>query len=319
MKKQNFILTALFILLFIVRTVFAFPTRTRVEEFKGMKSIEISVVSGDCIITSDNSKNVHVEIEYSESVEDAFKPEFIERGKVLKLKERWYGSGSGNVVWKITIPKNFDIEFSSASGDMEIESCSGDMEFETASGDIQMYNCSGDFEFKSASGDIEIDGCEGEFDISTASGDIVLEQCKGFADLSTASGDIELNDINGSLDLSTASGDIEIDDITFNEDSDFSTASGNIDIKFDVMPAVILDFSAASGDIALDLDGRKLVGLVQCITRKDRGRINSDFPFNSEEEFERNNRKYLKKIINTGTTKPTFYLETASGNILIKR
>ncbi|RKY59338.1 MAG: hypothetical protein DRP96_07110 [Candidatus Neomarinimicrobiota bacterium] len=319
MKVRKLALVWLTILATAPGISYSLPTESIVKEFKNMDSIVLDLVSGDCIIKAESTKRIRVEVEYSETLKDVVKPEFMERGKKLKLKERWHSRGSGTLLWKITVPKDIDVKFSSASGDFEIDGCSGDIEISTASGNAAASGCSGKFDIETASGDIGLEDCSGVFDISAASGDISMENSKGSVEVSTASGDIYINDFKGTLDLSAASGDMEIENVNYEDDSDFSAASGDIDIRFDKMPKVRLDVCVASGDIELDLNKNKPTGLIQCIARKDRGRITSDIPFDITEEFVRNNRTYLKKTIKTGAAKPEIYLETASGKISIDK
>ena len=68
------------------------------KTFKAKKTVAISTVSGDCIVKQGGSDKILVDLVYSVEPEDAFKPEFRERGNSLRLKERWYGSNSSGRV-----------------------------------------------------------------------------------------------------------------------------------------------------------------------------------------------------------------------------
>ncbi len=288
------------------------------KEFKTKPTLEIKTVSGDCYISKGKSDKIIVDLEYSTDPQDAFRPDFLERDNSLKLVERWYGSSSGTVTWNITVPQGMEIKFSTASGDFTVENLKCQIDASTASGDVMLTECEGEFDLSTASGDIEMENCEGDFETSTASGDQDIQSCTGSFECSTASGDIDISDCEGDFDLSTASGDIETDDLTFEEASDFSTASGNLEITVAKSPSVELELSSASGNINFDLNGNKLDGTIQCETIKRSAHISSDIKFDKEEEFQRGENTYLRKTI-ARNPNPVIYIKTYSGRISIKQ
>ena len=190
MEKINKLIIPCIMVFLILGNVFA---QEKVHKtFKAKKEVRIRTVSGDCIVEKGDSDMIIVDLTYFVRPMDAFEPEFEEKGNVLKLSERWYGSSSGEVTWKITVPEKTEIDFSTASGNLTIRDMNNSVKANTASGEITVENS------------------EGEFDFNTASGDIVLENTKGEFDLSTASGEIEANNIQGEFEMSTASGDIDV-------------------------------------------------------------------------------------------------------------
>jgi len=160
---------------------------------------------------------------------------------------------------------------------------------------------------------------EGELDFSTASGDIQGTYVRGELDLSTASGDIRLRHASGSLDLSCASGDIDISDLTLNEESSFSTASGDIDLKLAESAKADLECSAASGDVTLDYNGNELKGFFEFTSKKHGGRIIAPVNFDKEEEFEHGGTDYVKKSVSMGGAVPRITLSTSSGDVALKK
>ena len=308
------------------------------EEHDGVKSIDVSTVSGDCIVQTHGSDKVIVELYYDVDPEGAFRYRISNRRGKLVIKERWgHGSSSGDVLWALTIPEGTEIEFSSASGDLEASGPLGSVETSTASGDIEIEGVIGDVEISTASGDVTIARAEGEKDISTASGDIHLEYSGGDVELSTASGKIKVKAAEGDLDFSTASGDIDVVDsrgafelscasgeitaksVIIEDASSFSTASGEVEVILAETSKHDLELSTASGDVTLDYNGSTVEGFFEFEARKRRGRITCPFDFDTEEEFEVNGRTYVRNTFTRNGDLPEVILHTASGSIVLKK
>ena len=301
MKKLPLISSIVVLVLAMLALTFAQGEKTIHKEFDAKKNLDISIVSGDCFIESGAADKIIVDIEYFVKPEKAFKPRFTENSNTLKIKEKWSGSSSGRVKWFITVPKDIEIDFSAASGDLEIDGTSGSIEASTASGDISIRNTTGDL------------------DISTASGDIDGKEISGELELSTASGDIELDKVKGSFDLSCASGDIDISDAEVEDMSDFSTASGDVEVSLAASPKDDIEISAASGDVALDYNRNKMEGYFEVTVRKGKGRIKSDVGFDKVEEVERHGRTRIRKSFKAGSSAVNVSLSSASGTATLKK
>jgi hypothetical protein len=269
------------------------------QEFDAKKTVKINTVSGDCIIQQGSSGKIVVDLQYSVQPQDAFTPEIREKGNSLSIKEKWHGSSSGEVVWTITVPPETEIEFSTASGELSIAELKSDVKASTASGDIIIEDCSGEFDLNTASGEIQVDDSKGEFELSTASGDIDVEKTQGV------------------FKLSCASGDIEASNISIEEESSFSTASGDVEVKLAKSSEYDLELSAASGNVVLDYNGNPIKGYFEFTAKKRSGKIVSSIDFDNEEEFNRGNNVYIKKSFTKGSDSPTILLETASGKAVL--
>jgi DUF4097 and DUF4098 domain-containing protein YvlB len=287
------------------------------ESFRGIKSIDIQTVSGDFLIKASDSDEVRVAVKYSVHPSDSFKPEMRKSGSELKIREEWYGSSSGSVSWTLSIPQGTEVEFESASGDLDVESIETMFEASTASGEISMVNIKGEYEVSTASGDITIRDGEGEFEVSCASGEINATGLDGHIDMETASGDIEIDESAGTFELSCASGDIEAREIDIEGESSFSAASGDVEVKLGTMANHNLDLGTASGNITLDLNGNALKGTLKVEFRKGKGKVNSPFNFEKEETVTQNGKAYTRLIYSGGADIPIYKLHTASGRITI--
>jgi DUF4097 and DUF4098 domain-containing protein YvlB len=287
--------------------------------FQGIRKVQVKTTSGDCEIRQGTSDEVVVDVAFNVRPENSFEPEMRERGGVLKIKERWLGSSSGRVIWTLTVPQETEVEFSTASGELLIEGLNSAIEASTASGDIEVIDSKGNFDFSTASGDISLQEVRGEIDLSTASGEIKANKIEGEIELSTASGDIDIRNSKGRFDLGCASGEIEARDIVLEDESSFSTASGEVEVQLAQTSKYDIELSSASGDVTLDYQGNEVKGYFEFTARKTRGRITSPFDFDKEEEYGRNEHIYVRKSFTKDDSEPKVYLETSSGRVTLKK
>ena len=334
-SKIGFILALLFSFCFIA-TLDAEKKEVN-KTFKKKTEVIIQTVSGDCNVEKGKGDKIHVRLTYTFSPE-TFKPEFLERGDTLVLKENFYGSSSGMSEWSVTAPENTKIKFRSASGDFSVKGMKEEISAKTASGDIEGENIRGNFGVRSASGEIEIEDIEGTVDIKTASGNVDGVQIKGEVSIKSASGDIEIRkldgqevelkvasgdieivDARGVFDIKSASGDIDAKGVEITNESSFKTASGEVYVKLSKSTKFDLTIASASGDAVLDYNGNPVFGYFEFIARADRGRIIAPFRFDKEEEFFEYGQTYMKKWFQRKSDSPKIMIKTASGKAVLKK
>ncbi len=301
MKNQSKAVIVLLAMLLMTGTSIAGEWKELHKEFSAKKTLDISTTSGDCIIKQGSADKIIVDVKYNVRPEKAFEPDFKDRSGTLKIKERWSGSSSGDVIWTIQVPKEIEIEFSTASGDLTVTDAVNDINASTASGDITLENVKGSFDISTASGDVDADEIEGEIEISTASGEIKIKDSKGM------------------FELSCASGDVQAERIIIEDVSTFSTASGDVEVSLAKSTEHDLELSAASGDVRLEYNGNNMKGYFELSAKKRSGSISSSVKFDGEDEFERHGRTYVKKYFTAGSKEPEIRLSTASGKVTLKK
>lgn len=299
MQKRNIaiVLSALFLIIIGVSAFGEEITR----EFEKKSEIKISTICGNCRIEKGTSDKIIVMIISDLTPADAFVPVFKERGDMLKINEKIEDSSQGDILWELTIPDGTDIDFSSASGGLEISDNSGKFHGSTASGDYDFSNCSG------------------EFDLSTASGNVRMTDCQGDFNVSSASGDCRLNNCQGAFDVSSASGDVRGKGIILDDDSEFSSASGSADVELGKTAEHDLNVGSASGNAMLDYRGNPMTGFIEMTARRRGGRIVSDIKFDKEEEIERNGQNYIRKSATLKDNSPAITVGTATGTAKLRK
>ena len=130
------------------------------KEFSGIKSIDISTISGNCKVFRSDDSIVKVTLTHHYKPARTYEPIFEQKGDVLKLKEHMTGSNSGNSEWVLVVPAQTNINFKSASGSMSIKDITGKIKVRTASGHVIVSLAESpkfDISISSASGNTEID------------------------------------------------------------------------------------------------------------------------------------------------------------------
>jgi DUF4097 and DUF4098 domain-containing protein YvlB len=288
------------------------------KSFEAYKTVKLALVSGDCAIEADDQKGIELSVVHTY---DSKKYEVVVDKKegVLILKEKFNGSGSGDSMWNLSVPRNTEIIFSSASGDGDIKGLTKGLTFKSASGDLECGNIKGNVTVSTASGDLEIKNITGDITVKTASGDIEGGNLKGKMTVKSASGDIELNGLTGSINVRTASGEIELDGLVITGDSSIKTASGEIEVKLEKGNEHNLTLVTASGDVVLDYNGNPLKGMFEFSARKSSGEIISPVKFQKKEETKHHGQKYVVKSFSIGGNSPKIILKTASGTVELKK
>jgi DUF4097 and DUF4098 domain-containing protein YvlB len=305
------------------------------QTFKNVKMIKIKTVSGDCIIKKGDGEEVKVVVTYTYDDSD-FEPELEQRGDRLILTENFRGRTTrGKSTWSLTVPEKTNIDFSTASGNLEVNDLKSTVEASTASGNVDLTNLTGEVQVSTASGDVEAKGLQGQVKFSTASGDVDFSGLTGEIKISTASGRINGNNMEGEIKLSTASGkidvftaaggfevsaasgNIELNEIVLKAESSFSAASGDVEVTLGESPAYDLEVSTASGDAVLNFNNHPIKGLVKMTAKANRGRIKAPFEFDDEEYYFKWNNEYVTKTVKKVSDRPRIEIRTASGKAVL--
>jgi lia operon protein LiaG len=114
---------------------------------------------------------------------------------------------------EIKVPAQFNLDISTAGGDVKCGGITGKAELNTSGGDVWADKFSGDLNASTSGGDIFLFCTDTKIIAETSGGDVNLEyegENKGI-DLSTSGGDIDIilsKDFAASMELSTSGGDV---------------------------------------------------------------------------------------------------------------
>jgi hypothetical protein len=293
--------------------------KTVEKSFSGIKSIDLSTASGDCIIKKGSGDRVNVVVTYTYD-DDDYTPKMGQSGSRLKLEEKFHANNTrGTSKWELTVPDGLSIEFNSGSGDMELSDLEGEIDFNSGSGEAHIQNFDGELKCNSGSGDFELKHVKGEAKVNSGSGDHHISDSDLYAKANTGSGDVEVNDSKGGYKLNTGSGDVEASRIALSEEGNFNTGSGDVEVV--LATALVDDISAnsGSGDAVVDFNGMEIEGEVVMTCKKRGGHIKAPFKFDKEEEIDRNGETYLKKTAKFGSKDILIEVGTGTGTAEIRK
>jgi len=239
--------------------------RDETESYKNIERLEIDLLSGSLVLTK--SKTNEVVITADDDQLDNVRVRgnrLIIDGNGSRRNRRGNYSGFSGGEWVIAIPDGMEVDFNTASGDLEVSDVSVEMDMNTGSGDI------------------DIDNSKGEFHINTGSGDIHTET-------------VTFLDDSG---FSTGSGRVTGRDITLEGALRMNTGSGDVKLSLSSAPTHDISLNSGSGDATLNLNGAKLEGTLIMTAGVRSGEIEAPFEFDSEEVVgrERWNSDYMEKI-----------------------
>jgi len=182
------------------------------------KSLQVKVSSGDVKVTYWDKDEVNIKIFGNENSQEKmnFTMEATdELVKVIGKKKSSISSWFSNVdvEVEIKVPSQFNLDISTAGGDIKCGGITGKAELNTSGGDIWADKFSGLMIASTSGGNIYLFCRDALINAETSGGDIMLEyegENKGI-DLSSSGGDIEVKvvkEINASMELSTSGGDV---------------------------------------------------------------------------------------------------------------
>lgn len=123
-------------------------------------------------------------------------------------------------------------------------------------------------DISTAGGDIKCGGITGKAELSTSGGDIWADKFSGFMIASTSGGNIFLFCSDANIEAETSGGDIKLEYEGENKGIDLSTSGGDIDIKLPKDFAAKMELSTSGGDVTCSLNmtsvkkmsGSRLIG-----------------------------------------------------------
>ena len=182
------------------------------------KNLVVELNTGDVKVTYWNKSEVSIKIWGDDDAEE--KMNFSVEGndeeiKIIgKKKSSSFSWFSGiDVKVEVKVPSEFNMEISTAGGDIKWGGITGKANLSTSGGDVWADKFSGDINVSTSGGDIFLFCKDAEINAETSSGDIRLEydgENRGI-EISTSGGDIEIKlpkMFNAAVELSTSGGDV---------------------------------------------------------------------------------------------------------------
>ena len=182
------------------------------------KDLHVELSSGDVKVTYWEKNEVNVKIFGNENAMEKMNftmdgtEDFVKiTGKNKSSTSSWFSNISVEV--EIKVPAQFNLDISTAGGDIKCGGITGDASLSTSGGDIWADKFSGVLDASTSGGDVFLFCKDAMINGETSGGDIKLEyegENKG-VELSTSGGDIDIKleqNFKASMELSTSGGDV---------------------------------------------------------------------------------------------------------------
>ncbi len=178
---------------------------------------------GKLVIDTHNSDEVLLEVGVSGKQSDKFSVESEANGNDVKIigkmekQKSWGWNQSPKVTFRVTVPKEYNLEIHTSGGSIDIEDLIGNVDAHTSGGSIEVGSITGNVKLKTSGGSILTEAIHGELDAHTSGGSIrvtMAQQLTEDAELTTSGGSITaylIEDISIDIDASTSGGRVRSD------------------------------------------------------------------------------------------------------------
>ncbi len=209
-----------------------------------------------------------------------------------------------------------------SGGDIRIKSVTDDAEVSTAGGDITIDQAGKQLRAKTSGGNVRIGNVGGDASAATSGGDIEVGSVSGTASLNTSGGNIDLKSAVGSVKANTSGGDLQLGKIAGAVEG--RTSGGNIEAHLVSGKVEQSKLASSGGDIRLFVPADAKATIQARIRVQGRWRlaskaydIVSDFKLENYEKNE--DQGEIRATVNLGGGGPVIMLNTANGNIEIRK
>jgi DUF4097 and DUF4098 domain-containing protein YvlB len=209
--------------------------------------LEVSVNSGDIRLTTWEKDEVSITVEGIDE-EDMDYVKMTQSGNTVRVEYRPRWNGSGNVIFKINLPAQFDADVRTSGGNIDVRgTMKGKLTGSTSGGDIRTANIEGTTNLKTSGGDITLGDVTGEAEVRTSGGEIKVDRVGKSLNASTAGGDVEVGDVGGDAILSSSGGEVKVGKVSGS--ATLKTAGGDIELK---SASGTVEAKTAGGNIRLE-------------------------------------------------------------------
>ncbi|MGA7160730.1 MAG: hypothetical protein WBZ48_06990 [Bacteroidota bacterium] len=213
---------------------------------KGVQ-LEVNVSGGDIQLNTWEKDEVNVVVDGIDE-EDMQYVKITQSGNTVRVEYRPRWNSSGDVLFKISLPAQFDGDVHTSGGNIEVRgTMKGKLSGSTSGGDIRTGDIEGTMEMKTSGGNIDLGSVSGEAEVKTSGGDIKVEKVGKSLKASTSGGDVEVGDVGGDAVLSSSGGEVKVGKVSGS--ATLKTAGGDIELR---SASGTVEAKTAGGNIRLE-------------------------------------------------------------------
>jgi len=288
----------IFLMIFISSISLFSQGKKEIEKsFDAKEQVKIKLVLGDCLIKASPDDKIHVQLVYSYN-DDYFEAKFREKSKSITIQEKFYGqTGGGFSKWMISVPQKTEVEFESATGDLNLEGVNGIFDGNSGTGNIEVLDSKGEFELNSGTGSVIVERSEGEFELNSGTGRVKIEDCIG------------------EFDANSGTDRVRAHNITIETEGEFNSGTGDVEVFRPQGKDFDLSVSSGTNDATVIMDGLPIEGFFEFTASARSGDIDCPIDFDTEEE----SGDEVRKSFTRGKKSPRYYISTGTGTAELKR
>jgi DUF4097 and DUF4098 domain-containing protein YvlB len=225
-----------------------------------------------------------------------------------KLLSGWFNPANRlSVHYTITVPERYDLDVSTAGGNVSVGAIEGQAKCRTSGGDIKLGAIRGGVNARTSGGNVTLAGATGDSNLHTSGGDIDVSTVTGNVTARTSGGTIEITRVSGTVIADTSGGDIHVKEAIGPVTA--HTSGGTVTAQLTESPKAQSSFKTSGGDVNVTLPANVAVDLA---ARTSGGDVGSDFPG----DYNKEKNRYTAKLNGGG---PGMVLETSGGSIHVRR
>ena len=212
---------------------------------------------GDVNLSTWDKDELYVKIYGNSRTEEYIEFSFEQKSDGVEIIADKHGSffnwfSSINLKYEIIVPSRFNVDLSTAGGDLVIKDLEGKMMFKTSGGDVELSSTIGELTAKTSGGDINLTNQKGNCEVKTSGGDIRCIDTKGDLYASTSGGNITLKAVDGQIDASTSGGSVSLDYTGPNKGVELTSSGGDIEVRLPSNFKADAELKTSGGDIECD-------------------------------------------------------------------
>ena len=152
----------------------------------------------------------------------------------------------------ISVPKNYNLNLSTAGGNVEVRSVTGSVDGSTSGGDVSVQDVEGGVTLGTSGGTVSAEKVKGDIRMSTSGGDVRGREIIGSVVAKTSGGNVNLEATDGEVEARTSGGNVYIKLNGKGKGIHAETSGGNIDFEVPRDLAADLDLSTSGGEVTCD-------------------------------------------------------------------
>ena len=165
----------------------------------------------------------------------------------------WLFGGGMHARFEIQVPRDYQLELSTAGGAIEAQNIKGNVRGHTSGGHLKLESINGQIDVSTSGGAIQAQQLAGATHLRTSGGSVSIRDSVGDLEVRTSGGSVHLENIDGAVDARTSGGSMELSLRGANRGATLRTSGGSIRISLPKDIKATIDAHTSGGGVHCDL------------------------------------------------------------------